>query len=58
MKVENQDTTKLGNQHENLLKRGNTKNVIKYQTLFNNIHVIVLVFPHSTVIVCILCVFT
>ena len=30
----------------------------KYQTLFNNVHIIVLVFPHSTVIVRILCVFT
>jgi hypothetical protein len=29
-------------------KKGNTKNVNKYQTLFNNVHVIVLVFPHST----------
>jgi hypothetical protein len=59
MKVENHDTTKLGNQHEHLLK-GNTKNVNKYQTLFcNNVRVIVLVFPHySTVIVCMLCVFT
>jgi hypothetical protein len=37
MKVENHDTTKLGNQHENLLKRDITKNVNKYQTLFNNV---------------------
>ena len=27
MKVENHDTTKLGNQHENLLKRDITKNL-------------------------------
>jgi hypothetical protein len=38
MKVENHDTTKLGNQHENLLKREIQKiNVNKYQTLFNNV---------------------
>ena len=37
VKVENHDTRKLGNQHENLFKKGNTKNVNKYQTLFNNV---------------------
>ena len=62
MKVENHDTTKLGNQHENILKREiQWKNVNKYQTLFNKVHVIVLVLPHSTVIVRVLwplCVFT
>ena len=44
MKVENHDTTKLGNQHENLLKRKiqRTKNVNKYQTLFNNVRTRVL----------------
>ena len=43
MKVENYDTTKLGNQHENLLKREiQTINVNKYQTLFNNVRTRVL----------------
>jgi hypothetical protein len=43
MKVENHDTTKLGNQHENLLKREIQKiNVNKYQTLFNNVRTRVL----------------
>jgi len=59
MKVENDDTTKLGSQHENLLKR-------EIQRMWTNIklclatymYVIVLVFPHSTVIVRMLCVFT
>jgi hypothetical protein len=41
MKVENHDTTKLGNQHEFFLK-GNTKNVNKHQTLFNNVRTRVL----------------
>jgi len=56
MKVENHDTAKLGSQHENLLKR-------EIQRMWTNIklclttyivHVIVLEFPHSTVIVRIL----
>ena len=43
MKVENHDTTKLGSQHENLLKREiQTIYVNKYQTLFNNIRTRVL----------------
>jgi hypothetical protein len=43
MKVENHDTTKLGNQHENLLKREiQTINVNKYKTLFNNVRTRVL----------------
>ena len=43
MKVENHDTTKLGNQHKNLLKREiQTINVNKYKTLFNNVRTRVL----------------
>ena len=43
MKVENHDTTKLGNQHDNLLKREiQTINVNKYQTFFNNVRTLVL----------------
>ena len=50
MKVENHDTTKLGSQHKNLLKREIQRmwTIIK---LFNDVHVIVLVLPHYTVIV-------
>ena len=58
MKVENHDAKKSRKRTRKYFKKGNTKNVNKYQTLFNNVRVIVLVFPHSTVIVCILCVFT
>ena len=32
------NTTKLGSQHENPLKKGNTKNVKECQTLFNSVH--------------------
>ena len=43
MKVENHDTTKLGNQHDNLLKREiQTINVNTYKTLFNNVRTRVL----------------
>jgi hypothetical protein len=39
----NKGEEKLGNQHENLLKREiQTINVNKYQTLFNNVHTRVL----------------
>ena len=58
MKVENHDTTKLGNQHENFFKKGNTKNVNKYQTLFNNVRTRVLYSLLIQVIVRMLCVFT
>ena len=60
IKIENHDTTKLGSKHEHLLKR-------EIQRMWTNIklclttypvHVIVLVLPHSTVIVRVLCVFT
>jgi hypothetical protein len=55
------DTTKTRKPIRKSFNKGNTKNVNKYQTLFNNVHVIVLVFPHSTISVlyyAILCVFT
>ena len=42
MKVENHDTTKLGNQQRKSFKKGNTKNVNKYQNLFNNVRTRVL----------------
>jgi hypothetical protein len=58
MKVENHDTTKLGNQHEKIFKKGNTKNVNKYQTLFNNVRTRVLYSLLIQVIVRMLCVFT
>ena len=58
MKVENHDTTKLGNQYEKIFKKGNTKNVNKYQTLFNNVRTRVLYSLLIQVIVRMLCVFT
>ena len=56
MKIENHDTTKLGSKHEHLLKR----EIQRMRTIskLNNVNVIVLVLPHSTVIVRVLCVFT
>ena len=37
MKVENHDTTKTRKTTRKSFKKGNTKNVNKYQTLFNNV---------------------
>jgi hypothetical protein len=41
MKVENHDTTKIGT-NTKIFQKGNTKNVNKYQTLFNNVRTRVL----------------
>ena len=60
MKVENHDTTKLGSQYENILKREIQRmwtNIKLYLTTYT-CNQVVLVFSHSTVIVRILCVFT
>ena len=40
MKVENHDAKKSRKRTRKYFKKGNTKNVNKYQTLFNNVHVI------------------
>ena len=42
MKVENHDTTKTRKPTRKSFKKGNTKNVNKYQTLFNNVRTRVL----------------